>query len=128
MVMCEVDMKKTDTVAEEYTEEGHEVLCVSSAYEKKFYLNENFGNLPDSIKDELKIMCVIFTEDVGGILIMEFDSEGTLLVKTMADEGDYLYDDIGAGYKIRQLQNEKEELFGMLEMYYRTFFLDETVQ
>ena len=36
------------------------VLCVSNAYQKKFYLNENFNGLPQSIRDELKIMCVIY--------------------------------------------------------------------
>ena len=44
------------------------VLCAASAYEKKFYLNEEFSGLPQSVKDELKIMCALFTEDVGGIL------------------------------------------------------------
>ena len=48
------------------------VLCASSAYEKKFYLNENFDGLPQHVKDELKIMCVLFTEDVGGVLSLEF--------------------------------------------------------
>ena len=43
----------------------NEVLCASSAYEKKFYLNENFDRLPEDIKKELKIMCVLFTEEVG---------------------------------------------------------------
>lgn len=43
------------------------VLCGASAYNKKFYLNQDFRGLPDSIKDELKIMCVLFTEDIGGI-------------------------------------------------------------
>ena len=38
------------------------VLCASSAYEKKFYLNEEFSRLPEDIKNELKIMCVLFTE------------------------------------------------------------------
>ena len=37
------------------------VLCGASAYNKKFYLNQDFRGLPDSIKDELKIMCVLFT-------------------------------------------------------------------
>jgi len=32
------------------------VLCGASAYNKKFYLNQDFKGLPDSIKDELKIM------------------------------------------------------------------------
>ena len=44
------------------------VLCVSNAYQKKYYLNENFNGLPQTIRDELKIMCVLYTEDVGGIL------------------------------------------------------------
>ena len=29
------------------------VLCASSAYEKKFYLNEEFSRLPEDIKNEL---------------------------------------------------------------------------
>lgn len=37
------------------------VLCGASAYNKKFYLNQDFRGLPDSIKDELKIMCVLFS-------------------------------------------------------------------
>ena len=35
------------------------ILCGSSAYTKKYYLNEEFEALPESIKDELKIMCVV---------------------------------------------------------------------
>lgn len=50
--------------------EGRVVLCVSNAYEQKYYLNEAFERLPQKIKDELKIMCVLFTEDVGGILTL----------------------------------------------------------
>ena len=52
------------------------VLCGASAYNKKFYLNENFTGLPDSIKDELRILCVLFTEDVGGILQLVFNEIG----------------------------------------------------
>ena len=29
------------------------VLCASSAYEKKFYLNESFDKLPEVFKNEL---------------------------------------------------------------------------
>ena len=51
-------------------------LCASSAYERKYYLNEDFAALPQSIQDELKIMCVLFTEDVGGILTLSFEEDG----------------------------------------------------
>ena len=86
------------------------VLCASSAYEKKFYLNEAFDKLPEDIKNELKIMCVLFTEEVGGILTLEFDENGTLLFKTEADENDLLYDDIACGMLIKKLQYEKRDL------------------
>ena len=103
------------------------VLCASSAYEQKYYLNEDFEQLPQQIKDELKIMCVLYTEDVGGILELEFDEEGNLNLKVTADEGDLLFDEIGSVLKIKQIQQEKLELLESLEMYYRVFFLDEEI-
>ena len=60
------------------------VLCGASAYEQKYYLNEDFRSLPGQIQDELKVMCVLFTEDVGGILTLVFDQEGTLLLEVSA--------------------------------------------
>lgn len=104
------------------------VLCASSAYEKKFYLNENFDGLPQQVKDELKIMCVLFTEDVGGVLSLEFDENGNLELNTSADEGDLLYDEIGSVLKIKQMQQEKQELFESLETYYKVFFLGEDLE
>lgn len=103
--------------------EENVVLCASSAYEQKFYLNERFSGLPGAIRDELKIMCVLFTEDVGGILVLEFESDGTLIFRTEADEGDLLYDEIGSGLKIKQLQAEKQELLSGLELYYKAVVL-----
>lgn len=108
--------------------EKNEVLCAASAYDKKFYLNEAFGSLPQSIKDELKIMCVLFTEDVGGILTVEFDADGTLLLKTEADEGDLLYDEIGAALRVKRFRLEKEDVFVALEMYYKVFCLGEDTE
>ena len=101
------------------------VLCVSNAYQKKYYLNENFNGLPQTIRDELKIMCVLYTEDVGGTLELVFDQEGNLQFRTSADEGDLLYDDIGSVLKIKQLQRDKRELLESLEVYFRVFFLGE---
>lgn len=103
------------------------VLCASSAYEKKFYLNPDFDSLPSSIKDELKIMCVLFTEEVGGVLSLVYEEDGTLCYEVSANEGDLLFDEIGSGLKIKQLQQTKGELSEALEMFYRVFFLGETV-
>ena len=98
-------------------EEKEIVLCASSAYNRKFYLNKQFANLPESIKEELQIVCVMYTEDVGGIFQMVFTEEGELLLKTECEEGDFFYDEIGSVLKIKQMQNERRELLEALEMY-----------
>ena len=105
--------------------EGRVVLCVSNAYEQKYYLNEDFEGLPKTIKDELKIMCVLYTEDVGGILSLVFEEDGTLMFDVDSDEGDLLYDEIGSVLLIKKLQEEKKELLESLELYFKVFFLGE---
>lgn len=104
------------------------VLCGSNAYEQKYYLNEDFEGLPQSVKDELKIMCVVFTEDVGGILTLSFEEDGTLFFQTEAEEGDLLYDEIGSVLLVKKLQEEKKELLESLEVYFKVFFLNEEAE
>ena len=38
------------------------VLCGASAYEQKYYFNQDFASLPETIKQELQVMCVLYTE------------------------------------------------------------------
>ena len=104
------------------------ILCASSKYEEKYYLNPEFEGLPQGIKDELQAMCVLFTEDIGGILTMEFDENANLQFVTMSDENDILYDEIGSVLKIKQLRNTRRELLESLEMYYKVFFLGQTME
>lgn len=99
------------------------VLCASSAYEKKYYLNELFQRIPQSVKDELKIMCVLFTEDVGGILELVFNDEGELEFRTTSDDGDLLYDEIGSVLKVKDLQRSKPELLESLQVFYKVLVL-----
>ena len=108
--------------------EDRVVLCASSKYEEKYYLNPAFNGLPDAIKDELQAMCVLFTEDVGGILTMEFDEEANLNLVTMSTEDDLLYDEIGSVLKVKQIRNDRRELMESLELYYRVFFLGESIE
>ena len=101
------------------------VLCGANSYLQKYYFNEDFDRLPQSVQDELKAMCVIFAEDIGGILTLEYTEDGTLEFKVTADEQDYLFDEIGCGLRIKKLQQDKRELLEALEMYYKTFVLGE---
>ncbi len=97
------------------------VLCGANAYEQKYYLNPDFENLPGQIKEELQILCVLYTEEIGGIFTIEYDENGSLLLKTESRSDDFMYDEIGGELKIRQLQTQKQELFRSLELYYQIF-------
>lgn len=99
------------------------VLCGSNAYEKKYYFNPQFEKLPENVREELQIMCVLFTEEVGGIFTIGFTPSGNVVMDTRAEEGDLLYDEIGSALLIKKLRREKQEVFQSLEIYYRVTFL-----
>ncbi|SHJ94408.1 DUF6145 family protein [Hespellia stercorisuis] len=101
------------------------ILCASSAYEKKYYLNPEFNALPETVRQELQIMCVLYTEDVGGILMVVFDENGELKLEVSQQDGDLNFDEIGSALKIKEMQREKTELFEALQVYYRVVFLGE---
>lgn len=104
------------------------VLCAASAYEQKFYINPEFETLPESIRQELQIMCVLYTEDVGGVLMVVFDEDGNLELQVDHEENDFTFDEIGSVLKIKELQQTKRELFEALEMFYRVFCLGEEME
>ncbi|MCD8103457.1 MAG: DUF6145 family protein [Lachnospiraceae bacterium] len=110
-----MDKKKEEGVASA----SPVVLCGASAYEQKYYLNEAFQNLPEQIREELQIMCVLFTEDIGGVFLLEFDGSGTLQFYTEAQENDFSYDEIGCALKIKELRRTKADLLRSLELYYK---------
>ncbi len=103
------------------------IICGANAYEQKYYFNEKFSMLPDPIKEELHIICVLFTEDVGGAFLIGFDDEGSVMLITDSNEEDLLYDEIGAGLLVKELQKRKQDLFESLEMFYKAFILGEDV-
>ena len=109
------------------TVEEKVVLCGANAYEKKYYFNEKFAGIPESIKEELHIICVLFTEEIGGIFTIEFDKDGSVSMRTEYAEDDFLYDDIGSGLLVNEVRRKRQEMFESLSMYYRVFILHEDV-
>jgi hypothetical protein len=106
-------------------ESGKTVLCGANAYEMKYYFNESFSNIPESVKEELHILCVLFTEEVGGVFTIAFEEDGNVVLETNADDDDIYYDEITSGLMVSQVRRHRQELFETLRLYYRVFVLKE---
>lgn len=101
------------------------VLCGANAYDKKYYFNGQFKGIPESIQNELHIICVLFTEEVGGIFTIEFEQDGSVSMRTEYADDDFLYDDVSSGLLVSEIRRKRQELFESLSLYYRVFILHE---
>lgn len=101
------------------------VLCGANAYEQKYYFNPDFSGIPQSVQEELHIICVLFTAEVGGIFTIVFEPDGTLAFETDAAEDDLLYDEISSGLLVGEIRRNRQELLESLRLYYRVFILKE---
>ena len=106
-------------------EDDRIVLCGANAYEQKYYFNPLFKGLPESIQEDIHIISVLFTEEVGGIFTMVFDEDGEMQFEVTAAPEDYLYDEVGSGLLVREIQRKKQELLESLSLYYRVVVLHE---
>mgnify|MGYP000939079353 CR=1 FL=1 len=116
-----MDMSETGKLGEKI------VLCGANAYEQKYYFNPRFSKIPQSVQDELHIICVLFTREVGGIFTIVFEEDGTLAFETNAADDDLLYDEISSGLLIAEIKRNRQELLESLTLYYRVFILGEDV-
>ena len=73
------------------------MIDVYKRQEQKYYFNPDFKMLPKSVKEELHILCVLYTEDVGGIFTIIFEPDGGVTLETTAAEEDFLYDEVSSG-------------------------------
>ena len=71
---------------------------------------------------------MLFVSEVGGVLTLEFEEDGTLCFQVGSQENDFFFDEIGSGLKIKAVQREKQELLASLELFYKVFFLNEEIE
>lgn len=107
--------------------DGRIVLCGANAYEQKYYYNPVFLKIPESIREELRIICVLFTQEAGGIFTIEFEEDGEIFLRTECDEEDITWDSVSAGLLSGEIRRKREDLFSAISLYYRAMILHEDV-
>ena len=120
------EMQKTNKGREFEKVAGERVvLCGANAYEQKYYFNPIFRQIPESIKKELNIISVLFTQEAGGIFTIVYEEDGSISIETNADEEDITYDEITAGLLVSEVRRKRQDLFEALGLYYRIYVLHE---
>lgn len=125
-------MKRTDEAIKEAEKlgllpDGRIVLCGANAYDQKYWFNPVFQKVPESIREELRIICVLFTQEAGGIFTIEFEDDGEIFLRTECDEEDITWDSVSAGLLSGEIRRRRADLFSALTLYYRAAILHEDV-
>ena len=107
--------------------DGRVVLCGASSYEEKYWFNPIFRAIPESIREELRVICVLFTQEAGGVFTVEFEEDGKIFLRTECDEEDITWDNVSAGLLSGEVRRRREDLFSALTLYYRATILHEDV-
>ena len=94
------------------------VLAGASREKQKYFFERKFDSLPQSVKDEIRNVCVIMAERLGCTFLIYFEENGDVVFEIIKNEGDFDFDDIGAELEIKSLRSEKKELLKSLKLWY----------
>ena len=103
----------------------NKLLAAASYENQKFYIAPEFSSMPDQIKNEVKIICVLSAEKLLCDFLMEFTPAGDIVFKIIKPENSIDFDDIGADLEIRRIQREKKEFLKSLKLWYLIYFTPE---
>ena len=94
------------------------VLAGASREKQKYFFETEFNALPQTVKDEIRNICIIMAERLGCTFLISFEESGDILFEIVKNEGDFDFDDIGAELEIKSLKREKKELIKALKLWY----------
>lgn len=100
------------------------VIAAASWEKQKFYFSGEYDGIPQSIKEDIQIICVTLAEKLCCTFIIKFDEEGNVYFETVKAEDDFNFDDIGAELEIKAIQRKEKELLNALRLWYLIYKTD----
>lgn len=104
------------------------VLAGASREKQKYFFEPAFNEIPQTVKDEIRNICILMAERLGCTFLMSFEETGDLVFEIIKNEGDFDFDDIGAELEIKSLKSEKKELIKALKLWYVINMTDEGIK
>jgi len=97
------------------------VLAAASFEKEKYFFNDQFDELPESVKKDVKVITVVLANSLMCTMVMGFYETGDIYFEAVKGETASDFDDIGAELEIKALQKEKAEFIESLRLWYLVF-------
>lgn len=104
------------------------VLAGASRQKQKYFFEPEFNGIPQTVKDEIRNICILMAERLGCTFLLSFEENGDLVFDIIKNEGDIDFDDIGAELEIKSLKSEKKELIKALKLWYVVNMTEEGIK
>ncbi|WP_352399990.1 DUF6145 family protein [Anaerotignum sp.] len=101
------------------------VLAAASYEKQKYFLEPKFQTLPESIQEELQIICVTTAQKLGCTFLMGFREDGEVYFETVKREKDINFDEIGAELEVKEIIRVHKDLIASLKVWFTIFFTKE---
>jgi len=96
-----------------------EIIASASNYNKKYYFNEKFAQLPSAVKKELKEICISYVEEYKCILLIGFYEDGEMFFETqVSEENECAFMEIDSKLEIKRIEKEHSELLEGLQKWW----------
>lgn len=101
------------------------IMAAASFDKQKYFLDPEYYDIPQGIKDEVQTICVYLAEKLMCTFTIGFHTEsGDVYFETVRSDEILDFDDIGAELEIKSLQKEKAELIKALKLWYLIYKTD----
>ena len=97
------------------------VLAAASFEKEKYFFNDQFEKLPESIKKDIKVITVVLANNLMCTIVMGFYETGDIYFEAIKREEASDFDDIGAELEIKVLQKEKADFLEKLRLWYLVY-------
>lgn len=97
-----------------------QVLISVSPYVQKYYINEQFKDLPENIKETLRAKLAVIAEKTHAIITLGFSENMEIYLEYKYEDVSYM-DEIGTELRMKKFQQDETELLKSIKMWYMIY-------
>lgn len=100
---------------------GKKILAAASFEKQKYFFEPGFNEMPQSIKQEVRILCVSAAEKLLCTFSIGFYEDSEVFFEVLKPEDSIDFDDIGAELEIKEIQRKEREFLKALSLWHSIF-------